>query len=135
MKFYATLILPLGIDVTDDAAIEASVAQQMKPFEMWQDDELPGEWDYYECCTKAWLEQRDFGSSSWTTALPGSQLVVFPAETLTRDDVTLALVSPQPAWFRRKGIYESEDPTWPYVAIEICRKHQGHHAVVLMCHG
>ncbi len=135
MKFYALVILPLGIDVSDNQAIEAAVAEQMKPFEMWQDDLPAGEWDYYWCCTKEWLEEAGVSLTDWPTALLESKYVVLPIDTLTESDVTCAIVTPQPEWFMSNSSYESDDITWPDRAISICKQFHGHHAVVAYCHG
>ena len=135
MKFYALVILPIGTDVSDSQVIESTVATQMKPFEMWQDDLTPGKWDYYWCCTREWLEEVGVSLLDWPTALLESRYVVFPADTVTESGVTFAIVTPQPEWFRSNASYVAQDLTWPERAIEICKQFQGHHAVVAYCHG
>lgn len=104
MKFHTLVILPSGTDVADGEAIESAVAKQMKPFEMWQDDLRPGEWDYYCCCTREWLVANGISVLDWPTALPNSEYLVFPADTLTGSDVTSAVVTHSRSGFRARAL-------------------------------
>ncbi len=135
MKFYALVVLPMGTDVSDGHAIEAAVARQMKPFQMWQDDLSPGAWDYYWCCTREWLEENAVDLRDWPGALRDSEYLVFPADTLTESGVTPAIVTPAPGWFENRDHHEPAAGAWNDRAIAICRQFRGHHIVVVYCHG
>jgi len=41
-KYFVLLILPIGTDVADPAAVERVASEMMRPFEMWQED-VPAE--------------------------------------------------------------------------------------------
>lgn len=135
MKFYALLILPPGTDVYDGPAVEAAAARLMQPFEMWQDDGPPGEWDYYWCCTRAWLQEHGEDLAEWPAALVGVEHLVVPVDALTEGDMTFAVVTSEPAWFNSRATYTEEDPDWAGRALGICRGFAGQHAVLAYCHG
>ncbi|HEX7989075.1 MAG TPA: hypothetical protein VF513_02860 [Stenotrophomonas sp.] len=135
MKFYALVVLPMGTDVSDAHAIEAAVATQMKPFQMWQDDLSPAAWDYYWCCTRDWLEENGVDLRDWPTALRDSEYLVFPADTLAESGVTSAIVTPGPEWIEDRDSQMPATHAWNDRAIDICRQFPGHHIVVVYCHG
>lgn len=135
MKFYALVILPLGTQVYDVPDVEAATAALMKPFEMWQDDRPPGEWDYYWCCTRDGLKEHGEDVSQWPTALADTEHLVVPVDTVTANELTYAVVTPQQEWFNSKATHTAGDPTWPDRALGVCRRFAGHHAVLVFCHG
>lgn len=137
MKYFALLILPPGTDITDSKAIESAASAMMQPFKMWEDD-IPaerGRWDYYWCCTKAWMDESNLSYACYSGIAADQPYIVFPVEQLDAEGVADSLVTPNGEWYRSKATYTEDDPDWPDKALAICRAFHRHYAVLAYCHG
>ncbi|MHA6834242.1 hypothetical protein [Ralstonia pseudosolanacearum] len=117
--------------------MERVAALMMNPFKMWEDD-TPienAQWDYYWCCTREWMDQRQLSYSAYAGIPQTQPLVVFPVDQLTAEGLTDSVLTPHGDWYRSKATYEREDPSWETEALGICRSFAGHFAVLAYCHG
>ncbi|KQV78298.1 hypothetical protein [Rhizobacter sp. Root1221] len=134
-KFFAIVVLPPTVDIRSADAVEQAVDRLMRPFEIWDgDDPTPpghnGCWDYYWCCSKAWLVEDDRASDVYD----GQEDLVFPVDRITEDGVVHALVTPDGKWHESNATYMKEDPDWDQKALALLRAHPAHFGVLAYCH-
>lgn len=137
MKFFAVLILPMGVDSTDPKMVEHTASALMRPFKMWEDD-VPvenGHWDYYWCCTKEWMTDSRLDFAAYPSASSDQAPMVFALDQVSSDGVTDSIITPNGEWHRSKATYTEEDALWESKALSIFRSFPGHSGVLLFCHG
>ncbi len=136
MKFY-TLVL-FSSDKIVDSTIEELVRQNMEPFKLIEDDDLPyndnWKWDYYCLYEKEIMNGLGFSNSEFPFQLSESKYVVYPTSKMTSEQMTFAILTPSGHWFN--GSYSMQDPDslWPQKAMDIVAKSCAKYGVYVYCH-
>lgn len=130
-KYYAVVILPKEIDVTDDLKVKQAVSKAIEPFTLKGTSAENNRLDSYSYCEKKECEE---WIPNYGDILENSSLFVFRAEALTPAGVPYVIVTPEPKWIQSKAtVQHPEDPGWIPSAVDLCKSYHGHYAVLIHC--
>ena len=150
MKFFTLVILPLGAGLCSEEAVAAAVRPLMWPFRDRtsigpEHDEAAdfdsahnlARWDAYSLYPGKELDH--YGYAAQPPADPDAMLIV-PVSTITADDLAqrfghAAIVTPAGEWIDSPGTRAIDEAAWRHAAGSALARCNGHHGVLLFCHG